>query len=298
MRRSTSIGPQLKRYSWSEMIRYWQTHAAVRASVDPQADPDSLGNVCFTGAPLWLNEYYARGQLFVFNKLLGRVPIADGRLFRALDVGCGSGRWSRMLAARGYSTTGIDLQPSLVEANQRRYPWIQFFCLPIQEFDSKERFDVISSVTVLQHIPHDEQSAAITRMARLLKPGGHIIALENVRDQSPHVFSNRPPAWINKFEDAGLQRVLAYRYDYNPLLRLTSILTRVSPQTRYEADHTNGLEDPELYSARRSLVSVKSRLGVLARLLAIQVDRLVDPVLVRSQLRLPTAHCGFLLTNS
>lgn len=39
---------------------------------------------------------------------------------RALDLGCGSGRWSVELAGRGWQVTGIDVVPAAVAAARRR----------------------------------------------------------------------------------------------------------------------------------------------------------------------------------
>ena len=39
---------------------------------------------------------------------------------RVLDVGCGVGRWSRLLAARGADVTGMDLSPTMIAEARRR----------------------------------------------------------------------------------------------------------------------------------------------------------------------------------
>src|SRR5580700_10038368 len=52
--------------------------------------------------------------------MLGRV--ATRRFERALDVGCGEGRFSRMLAAAGINVTGIDPTDALIEQARRRDP--------------------------------------------------------------------------------------------------------------------------------------------------------------------------------
>ena len=52
--------------------------------------------------------------------MLGRV--AAGRFERALDVGCGEGRFCRMLKAAGVSVTGIDPTPQLLETARQRDP--------------------------------------------------------------------------------------------------------------------------------------------------------------------------------
>src|SRR5438552_1855518 len=230
----------MRRFSWQETIEYWEAHAASRAPADCQ-DPEGLGNVCQADAPRWLNRHYARGQRFVFRRLLRRVP-APMPGASALDVGCGAARWSALLMSEGYSVVGIDLQPSLIESNSKRFPNIQFFRSSIQDFTWPEPFDLIVSVTVLQHLPHGEQLHAIRAIARLLRPGGYMIALENIVDQDPHVFANTIIGWKERFAVEGLQSLASCRYDYNPALRNTSALLRRAKQflpiTRTAPDST------------------------------------------------------------
>jgi len=44
-----------------------------------------------------------------------------------------------------------------VDLNRARHPEIEFECVSVQEFEPEEPFDLISSVTVLQHNPFPEQ---------------------------------------------------------------------------------------------------------------------------------------------
>src|SRR5258706_2793033 len=107
-------------YTSDEMRRYWRLHSRIWSDLDREEDPEGLTNVCFNGSPLWLNRFAAHCQRKTVDRLLESVP--DLRGLQALDVGCGTGRWSRLLSARGALTTGIDLQPEALRENQRRIP--------------------------------------------------------------------------------------------------------------------------------------------------------------------------------
>jgi len=88
-------------------------------------DPDGLNNVCQSGAPLQVNRYYARSQRRIYGALLAAcLPAQHGS--RALDVGCGAGRWSRLMATSGFEVTGIDLQEDVLRQNRARYPHVRF----------------------------------------------------------------------------------------------------------------------------------------------------------------------------
>lgn len=39
---------------------------------------------------------------------------------RALDLGCGTGRWSILLACRGWQVVGVDVVPKAIDAARRR----------------------------------------------------------------------------------------------------------------------------------------------------------------------------------
>jgi SAM-dependent methyltransferase len=90
---------------------------------------------------------------------------------RVLDVGCGSGVVTRAIAARGATVLGIDPNPGLLEIASEHAPEIRFEpgdALTLQ----KEQFDVVVSITVLEHMPSAQQ--AVPNLVRAVKPGGRI----------------------------------------------------------------------------------------------------------------------------
>jgi 2-polyprenyl-3-methyl-5-hydroxy-6-metoxy-1,4-benzoquinol methylase len=286
-----------ERYTWPEMRRYWETHHAVRANVDWSSDPDGLDNVCHAGAPAWLNAYYARGQRNVYRALLSL--LSGGTGLRALDVGCGAGRWCRLLYEQGYEVTGIDLQSALISHNREHYPTMDFHCCTLQEYEPDSPFHLVSSVTVLQHIPFAEQVAAVERVRRALIDGGHAIVLENIRDQAAHVFSRSIDDWIDLFVSHRFEVVTLRRYDYNPALRAIGLgrrlarrVLRRSGGTRSSAlnrRHARGIDD-----SSKSMYSTPQPVA-LAQRVAASVDSRLETPLVRRNARLPTVHAGFLI---
>lgn len=286
------------RWTWPQLRRYWETHSAIRADVDWDLDPDGLDNVCGTGSPRWLNGYYAAGQRAVYESLLCRVPSADRG--SALEVGCGAGRWCRLLEERGYSVTGIDLQPELIGRNRERYPTMRFERCAIQEFTAGSRARLVSSVTVLQHLPHGEQARAVDAMRRAVEDGGHAIVLENLRDQAPHVFPRSIDGWTDLFSEHGFGLVATVPYDYNPSLRVIAMLReavrgrmrgapsegeRVWSTPAARAEHPNGA-GPIVATARAVSVGFQR--------IAVAVDSRIEPELVARRAPFATVHCGFL----
>jgi 2-polyprenyl-3-methyl-5-hydroxy-6-metoxy-1,4-benzoquinol methylase len=291
-----------RRFTWEEMKEYWRTHSSRWADIDYSVDPDGLENVCFPGAPLRLNQYHARSQMSAYEKLLSRLPTGSDRK-RALEVGCGAGRWCRFLAERGWETIGIDLQPELIEMNRVRYPHIEFYCTPVQEYSDKEPFDFISAVTVIQHIPFDEQDVVLRKFRDLIRIGGHVIMLDSIHYQTPHVFSHTVKGWRAKVEKAGFRCIAIQRYDYNPFQRFQSWLVHrlmliLGRAAVYETIITPAdLVTPRPTSTSASGVAHKNffgKLGEASANLSLLLDTSVEPLLVRSNIGLNARHCGFL----
>ena len=209
----------IKRHTWDEMITYWREHSLIWSGFDDKKDPEGLSNVCHSGAPLYLNKYYAKYQKLVYLKLLSEVVISKEKP-KALDIGCGAGRWCNILSGRKFIVTGIDLQKELIERNKKRYLHCNFFCTSIQDFNTTDRYDLISSVTVVQHIPFQEQDAVLSKIRKLICDDGYALLLENICDQDLHVFSHSIDGWKKKFSDAGFSVVAIQRYDYSPFLRI------------------------------------------------------------------------------
>jgi 2-polyprenyl-3-methyl-5-hydroxy-6-metoxy-1,4-benzoquinol methylase len=294
----------MQRFDWERTKEYWRDHRGRAGELDERSDPDALGNVCHSGAPAWLNDYYARFQRIVFEELLDECALPPGS--RALDVGCGAGRWCRLLDARGYLVTGIDLQDELVARARAKYPSVRFEVTPIQEFRAERPFDLVTTVTVLQHLPHAEQRRAIANIASLVRPGGYVLCLENVLDQTPHVFANTLDEWTARFTQAGFSRQALRRYDYSPFLRIssggvqaTAALARrlgvMRPMSELGVPRAPGADGAH---AEGSLRRVARSAGWAARRVALVLDERVEPVLVRFNAELSTVHCAFLFRRN
>ena len=276
---------ELRRFSWPEMRGYWEGHSKAWSDIDFVRDPDGLGNVCHPGEPRWVNAYYSRFQRKIYGWLLcGAPPPASKSL--ALDVGCGAGRWCRILASRGYQTVGIDLQPELVEQDRRRFPHIEFVRSAIQDFNSETPFDLISSVTVLQHLPFEEQGVAVRKMRALIREGGFVIALENIADQGQHVFANSILTWQRLFSSAAFKLVAVRRYDYSPFTRGIAALRRLK---RIADGRTTAVD-----SGNAPAHGKAHRIRDMVTWLGVKLDLPIEEVLVRCNVDIPTVHCGFL----
>jgi SAM-dependent methyltransferase len=92
----------------------------------------------------------------------------------ALDAGCGEGRWTRELRARGYDVLGVDVARAQVEAAQAADPDGRYAVAPVEELPAADAtVELVLCVNVLQHAV--ELAAAAHELARVLRPGGAVI---------------------------------------------------------------------------------------------------------------------------
>lgn len=99
----------------------------------------------------------------------------------ALDIGCGTGSLSLLLAELGYGVTGIDLSPRMVElarakAGAAGHP-LQFSVGDAADpRPANGPFDVVLGRHILWALP--DLRDALVRWTSLLRPGGRLVMIE------------------------------------------------------------------------------------------------------------------------
>jgi SAM-dependent methyltransferase len=93
----------------------------------------------------------------------------------ALDVGCGEGRFTRDLRARGYDVVGFDTTEALVRGAQQtdpggKYAVADVYSLPVPDGHAA----LVTCVNVLQHVANLD--AALAEIARVLASDGVLVA--------------------------------------------------------------------------------------------------------------------------
>jgi SAM-dependent methyltransferase len=129
-----------------------------------------------TSAQAWIESVGERGdwgrEHVLDPVMLARV--AAGRFRNALDVGCGEGRFCRMLKAAGVEATGIDPTQSLLDVARQRDPSGDYRLGRAERLEFEDAtFDLVVSYVMLVDIP--DFRTAIREMARVLKPGGSLL---------------------------------------------------------------------------------------------------------------------------
>ena len=104
--------------------------------------------------------------------LLNAVP--ETRARSVVDLGCGPGNSTEVLAARfpGATVTGLDSSPDMIEAARKRLPALRFELTAIETWDETGPFDVILANAVLHWVPG--HAAVLPRLVGKLAPGGSL----------------------------------------------------------------------------------------------------------------------------
>ena len=136
--------------------------------------------------------------------LLSAVPDISAR--SVVDLGCGPGNSTGVLAARfpGATVTGLDSSLDMIEAARKRLPALRFEAAAIEAWNEAGPFDTILANAVLQWVP--EHATLLPRLIGKLAPGGSLaVQMPDNLDEPAHrlmrdVAAHSP--WAGKLADA------------------------------------------------------------------------------------------------
>jgi len=122
----------------------------------------------------WNTSLYDKKHDFVFKYgeyLVQLLTPQEGE--RILDVGCGTGHLTNLIAASGAMVTGMDNSIDMIAKARNEYPHLPFRLASVTDFNFNEPFDALFSNAVLHWVTDKEQ--AIQCMYNNLKPGGRLV---------------------------------------------------------------------------------------------------------------------------
>jgi SAM-dependent methyltransferase len=207
---------------------YWTRIAEGESSTDASG----LAPVLHPDVPPWFNQLIDNLQRRAMHRALEIAACPPGTL--VLDVGCGTGRWVRHYLGIMLNPIGVDATPSMLRLAAERGTTAPLVAgeagrLPF----SDAAFDLVSDITVTQHIPSALQPEAISEMVRVLRPGGRLILMELIRGNGAHIFPRSPQDWIALANSRGLGLLGWFGQEYLLFDRLLVHAVRaVAPRNR------------------------------------------------------------------
>ncbi|GAB2513004.1 class I SAM-dependent methyltransferase [Nocardiopsis aegyptia] len=119
------------------------------------------------------------------DHLLRQIPAhVDRDRGRALDVGCGEGRFARRLAERGLVVDAVDASADMIALARARTPTrlsVRYQAAPLAEAElDPAGYGFVSAIASLHHMPF---APALERLAGALAPGGTLAVLGLYREQ-------------------------------------------------------------------------------------------------------------------
>jgi len=115
------------------------------------------------------------GRYFTLQKMFDSVEskLSDGQGRRALDVGAGRGRYSKLLCDKGYNVVSTDINPEMLEIisqrgipSERRVADAEHLPFPAEDFD------VVTAMDITMHVQNTGKF--MEELYRVLKPSGEL----------------------------------------------------------------------------------------------------------------------------
>lgn len=122
----------------------------------------------------WDSSFYDQKHSFVTKygeDLVELLAPQEGE--RILDIGCGTGHLTNLIAQKGAIVIGLDNSAEMVRAAEASYPNVRFVVADAASFSFDERFDAIFSNAALHWVHRAEQ--AVASISQALKTGGRLV---------------------------------------------------------------------------------------------------------------------------
>jgi SAM-dependent methyltransferase len=105
-----------------------------------------------------------------------------------LDAGCGPGHVTGVLTELGLDAAGVDLSPGMIALARAAHPTLQFAVGDLRTLTAPPGgYAGMLAHHSLVHVPWDQRPAVLAHLAGLLAPGGHLLVVILLGDDSRHV---------------------------------------------------------------------------------------------------------------
>ena len=124
----------------------------------------------------WDADKYAKDFTFVAEKGKGLIDLIDFREdMSILDLGCGNGALTAVLAQRGAKAMGIDSSEDQLRTARKAHPELRFRLADATDFSLDEPVDAVVSNAVFHWIDRERQADMLSCVHDALKKGGQFV---------------------------------------------------------------------------------------------------------------------------
>jgi trans-aconitate 2-methyltransferase len=186
----------------------------------------------------WNSSLYNKKHDFVFKYgeyLVQMLTPQEGE--RILDVGCGTGYLTNLIANSGAMVTGMDNSIDMIAKARNEYPHLPFRLASVTDFNFNESYDALFSNAVLHWVTEKEQ--AVKSMYNNLKPGGRLVLEMGGKGNVQTIIQALKKALIDHGYKQQANRELWY---FPSLSEYTSLLEKQGFRVTYAAHYNRETE--------------------------------------------------------
>jgi demethylmenaquinone methyltransferase/2-methoxy-6-polyprenyl-1,4-benzoquinol methylase len=119
------------------------------------------------------------GEAELRQSAVERLALEPGA--RVLELGCGTGSFTRLLLAAGARVTALDGSSRMIERAERKAPGAKYECQDLRSLrlDGAERYDLVLFGFVLHEFEVEERRVLFEQARRVLAPNGRVAIVDH-----------------------------------------------------------------------------------------------------------------------
>lgn len=173
-----------------------------------------------------------------YARIMRAIPNRD--TLTAVEIGCGSGIYTRFLAGDFGTVIATDIDPAMVAQAKQQCPNVKALVADGTKLPFADNsVDVVAGISTLHHIP--DRHAVFREAARVLKPGGYTVFCE------PNRYNPLTLACQTWYREPALTKRMLRKYVKAAgmkIVELSTVLLR-SPSVTFITDHIPGYSHVE-----------------------------------------------------
>ncbi|MEV8367751.1 class I SAM-dependent methyltransferase [Streptomyces niveus] len=170
------------------------------------------------GAAEYDRPYTERAELRRLPAVIDDLPIGGD----VLELACGTGRWTPLLAARARSVTAVDVTAEVLDLARARtpFPHVRFVQADVFAWQPPRRYDTVFFAFWLSHVPPARLPAFWSSVASMLTPGGRAVFIDDgpaAAAGEEGVTEGPVPTVLRRLDDGSRYRVVKVFHDADAL---------------------------------------------------------------------------------